>query len=314
MGHRTTILFVLVLATISSAGQQTPVWENYFLDKYSLSPSFAGQTDPGTIFTGFRSDWTGIPGGPKTYSVSYSDLLNTKTGLGFRVIYDRAGIFDQLYLMGSYSYALILSEEHKLLFGISAGLYRNGINFTDHYNDPGYNIDPVLTQQDIKSHLKIISDYSLVYLFKGMEAGLMFSNITFGDAKFSELEVTYKPFAVYQVHAGYTLKFNDFWSVDPLIYIRGGKYIKCQTGLASRIVYKDLIWASLGYRDHGIWGTGVGVSISKWLRFSYNFNMASSVSMNIFNSHEFTIAINIKEFLRKGANYQVSTIPDEKLF
>jgi len=314
MGRRSVILFCLILFPVVSAGQQTPISENYFFDKYSLSSSFAGQCNPGVLFTGFRSDWTGITGGPKTYSISYSDHLNTKTGLGCRVIYDRAGIFDQLYLMGTYSYSLVISGEHKLLFGLSAGLYRNGINFTDHYNDPGYNIDPVLIQQDIKSRVKIISDYSLVYLFKGMEAGLMFSNITFGDAKFSELEVTYRPFAVYQAHAGYTLKFNDLWSLDPLIFLRGGKFIKSQTGLASRIVYKGLIWVSLGYRDHGIWGTGVGASIGKGIKFSYNFNLASTIGMNIFNSHELMVAIKVKEPSRKGSTIKASAIPDEKLF
>lgn len=314
MAHSKVLILSFIFVSVIAAGQQTPISENYFLDKYSLSSSYAGQNNPGTIVMGFRSDWTGISGGPKTFSVAFSDNLTSNAGFGGRLVYDRAGIFDQLYLMATYSYSLVISGEQRILFGLSAGLYRNGINFTEHYNDPAYNIDPVMTQQDIRSRVKIMSDYSVVYLFKGFDAGVMFSNITFGDTKFSELEVTYKPFAIYQAHAGYSVKFNDKWRLEPFIILRGGKFIKRQAGIASRIVYRDIFWVSFGYRDLGIWGTGIGAVVNKGFMFSYNFNMASSAGMNIFNCHELTIAINIREILRKGADLSVSAVPDEKLY
>jgi len=314
MGHRTITAIIFIILSVKSAAQQIPVSENYFLDKFSLSSSYAGRVNPGTIFIGFRSDWTGVNGGPKTYKVSYSDLITSNAGFGGRIIYDMAGIFDQIYLMGSYSYNLVVSGEHRILFALSAGLYRNSINYTDHYNDPSYNLDPVMTQQDVISKLKFMSDYSAVYMFKNLEAGVMFANITFGDARYREIEATYKPFANYQVHATYSIQFSDKWSLDPLIFLRCGKYILSQAGIASRIVYRDIIWVSFGYRDRGIWGSGLGASIGKGLQFSYHFNMASSVPVYIFNNHEFSIAINIKDLIRKGSAVPESTVTNEQLF
>jgi len=295
--------FITALISILFHGviiaQQMPVSENYYMDKYALSSSYAGHFNRGSFFTSFRSDWTGISGGPKTLRVSYSDMLMTNAGWGGKIIYDKAGIFDQLYVMTTYSYSLRIVDEHKILLALSAGIYHNKINFTDYYSNPNYNIDPVMIQQDVSSKLKFMSDFSALYLFKGIEAGLMFANINFGDAKYDEVDVTYKPLANYQLHAAYSFRINDRWDVNPLIYFRGGKYITSQVGLASMVRYQENIWGSLSFRDPGIWGFGFGANIAKGIKFSYNFNFASSVALNIYNNHEISIGVNIKDLVKK---------------
>ncbi|MGB8491875.1 MAG: PorP/SprF family type IX secretion system membrane protein, partial [Bacteroidales bacterium] len=124
------------------AAQQIPISEGYFIDRYSFSPSYAGNYNPQFLFLDYRSDWTGINGGPKTFRMSYNDRFMTNSGYGAKLILDKAGIFNQLYFMGSYSYNLKVSEDHHILFGLSAGVYRNTINMREYYNDPTYNIDP----------------------------------------------------------------------------------------------------------------------------------------------------------------------------
>ena len=293
-----TVLISILFHGVITA-QQMPVSENYFMDKYVLSSSYAGHFNPGSFFTGFRSDWSGIKGGPKTVRLSYSDLLMTNAGYGGKIIYDKAGIFDQLYIMGTYSYSLRIADEHKVLLALSAGIYHNRINFTDYYNNPNYNIDPVMIQQDISSKLKFMSDFSGLYLFKGIEAGIMFANINFGDAKYNEVDVTYKPFTNYQFHAAYSFHINDHWKIDPIAYLRGGKFIKSQIGIAAMVKYQENIWGSLSFRDPGILGCGFGANIAKGIRFSYNFNFASSVALNIYNNHEISVGVNIKDLIKK---------------
>ena len=190
-------------------------------------------------------------------------------------------------------------DEHKVLLALSAGIYHNKINFTDYYNNPNYNIDPVMIRQDVSSKLKFISDFSALYLFKGIEAGVMFANINFGDAKYDEVDVTYKPFANYQLHVAYSYPVNDRWDINPLIYLRGGKFITGQVGIASMVKYQNNIWGSISFRDPGIWGFGFGANIAKGIRFSYNFNFASSVALNIYNNHEISIGVNIKDLFKK---------------
>ena len=84
--------------------QQMPLSENYFLDKYSLSPSYAGNFETKYLFMTYRSDWSGIDGGPKTLKLSYNDAFMQNAGFGGKFIYDKAGIFKQVMLLGTYSY------------------------------------------------------------------------------------------------------------------------------------------------------------------------------------------------------------------
>jgi len=297
--RRIIITLSVILAAAGLCAQQMPVSENYFMDKSSLSPSYSGHIDPGTIFTSYRSDWTGVDGGPKSMRVSFSDVLMANATYAGRIVYDKAGIFNQLYFMGTYSYNLKVTGEHRILMALSVGLYHNRLNFTEYYNDPNYNLDPVLVNQDVSSRLKFMTDFSAVYLFKGFEAGVMFANVNFGDATYKDVDVTYKPLANYQFHATYTYNLNDRWSVNPLIYYKDGRFIKGQTGIAARVIYQQKLWGSLSFRDPSVFGVGLGTDIVKGIRFSYNFNFSTSVELNAFNNHEVALGIDIRSLMKK---------------
>jgi type IX secretion system PorP/SprF family membrane protein len=289
---------ITIMAIISGAivyAQQMPLSENYFLDKYSLAPSYAGNFNNRYLFMGYRSDWSGIDGGPKTLRLSYNDHLMQNAGYGAKFIYDKAGIFKQTIIMGSYSYSVKLTGDQKIMFGISAGFYSNTLNLKDYYNDPTYNVDPALLSANVTSKLKFMSDVSAVYSIKGLEAGFLFSNINFGDSKYQALDVHFKPLANYQVHASYDYRISEKWNVNPLLILRGGKYIKSQLEVASSVVYQKNLWGSVLFRDPGIWGIGVGGNIMKGIKLGYNFNFASAVSSRYYNNHEIVLGFNIFE-------------------
>jgi type IX secretion system PorP/SprF family membrane protein len=299
------LIFCTILTGTMVLAQQIPISENYFLDKYSFAPSYAGNFNSKFLFLGYRSDWTGITGGPKTFRLSYNDVLMQNAGLGGKIIYDKAGIFNQLFIMGSYSYNLQVSGDHHILFGLSAGLYHNTLNLYDYYNDPGYNIDPALVQQDVKSKLKFMSDVSLVYKWQGVEAGFMFSNISFGNATYKEVDLIYNPLANFQFHASYLYNIAENWDVVPLVIIRGGKNIKTQFEIASQVIWQKRVMGSVLFRDPGILGFGIGANISKGLKLYYNFNFATNVAMNVFNNHEISLGFNIFEYISKKDNAMV---------
>jgi type IX secretion system PorP/SprF family membrane protein len=306
-------LIIIIFAILSGASlfaQQMPLSENYFLDKYSLSPSYAGNYNIKYLFMGYRSDWSGIAGSPQTLKLTYNDRFMDNAGFGGKIIYDKAGIFRQLIIMGTYSYKVKVVENHFLLFGLSAGLYSNTLNLKDYYNDPNYALDPSLISADITSKLKFMSDFSVVYEYKGFETGFLFSNINFGDSKYQEIQIKYKPLANYQFHASYLYSISNNWDIAPLVILRGGKYIKSQFEIASQVVYQKKLWGSLMFRDPGIWGIGLGASINKVLKVGYNFNIASAVAPRFYNNHEISIGINISEFASLlGGNGPVPSPP-----
>ncbi len=295
------IVFPGLLTCFTLFSQQIPLSENYFMDKYSLAPSYAGNFNAKYLFMGYRSDWSGIDGGPKTLRISYNDVFPfmTNAGYGGKIIYDKAGIFSQLYIMGSYSYNLQVNQDHHIMFGLSAGIYKNRLNLLDYYNDPKYTIDPSLISLDINSRVKFMSDFSAVWIWKGAEAGLMFSNISFGDASYKDVNLKYNPLANYQFHTTYLYSINENWDIAPLVIVRGGKYIKSQFEFASQGMYLKKFWGSLVFRDPGILGFGIGANIDKGLKIGYNFNFATNVALGAFNNHEISIGLNIFEYVHK---------------
>jgi len=295
------ILTAAIIICVSIDGQQTPLSENYFMDRYSLSPSYAGQVSPGRLMTGYRSDWSGIDGGPKTLSIAYNDLLPvlSNAGAGGKVVYDKTGIFSQLYLMTSYSYRVKVTGDHYVMFGLSAGIYHNSINLTDYYNDPGYTIDPALINSDISSKIKFMTDFSVAYNWQNLDAGFLFSNISFGDASYKEVELKYNPLSNFRFHASYLYDISENWSVTPLVILRGGKNIKSQFELAAQVAWMKRLWGSVVFRDPGIFGIGAGGKIINGLSIGYNFNAASNVALNAFNSHEVTLGIDIRELAKR---------------
>lgn len=298
------IILTTLLTWAAANAQQSPLSEGYFMDKYSLAPSYAGNYNSKFLFLGFRSDWTGISGGPKSLRLSYNDVLPfmSNAGYGGKIVYDKAGIFSQLYVLGTYSYNLQVAEDHHVMFGLSMGIYHNTLNLLDYYNDPEYNIDPALVQQDINSKVKFMSDFSIVYKWKDLDAGFLFSNISFGDASYKEVDLKYNPLANFQFHASYLYNFAEGWDLSPLFIVRGGKYIKPQFEVASQVIWQKRFMASLVFRDPGVLGFGIGANIGSGLKVAYNFNFATNVAMGVFNNHEITLGINIFEYTSKKDN------------
>jgi type IX secretion system PorP/SprF family membrane protein len=294
------IILVILLTGYALKAQQVPLSENYFMDKYSLMPSYAGNFNPKYLVMGYRSDWSGIEGGPKTLRITFNDALGLmkNAGYGGKMIFDKAGIFNQLYIMGSYSYKVNIAPEHLLMFGLSMGIYHNTINLSEYYNDPNYTIDPALINQDISSKIKFMSDFSVLYNWKKLETGVLFSNISFGDASYKDVDLKYNPLYNFQIHATYEYDFAEEWTVSPMVIVRGGGNIRSQFEAAARVMYIDRIWASLTFRDPGIFGVGIGGNITKGLKLSYNFNFASNVDLGVFNNHEVGIGINIWELMK----------------
>jgi type IX secretion system PorP/SprF family membrane protein len=295
-------ILLFIITTTSVSAQQAPLSENYFLDKYSLAPSYAGNYNAKYLFMGYRSDWSGIDGGPKTLRISYNDIFPfmKNAGYGGKIIYDKAGIFSQLYILGSYSYNLQVNKDHHIMFGLSAGFYKNRLNLLDYYNDPKYTLDPSLIGQDVKSKLKFMSDFSTVWTWQGVEAGFLFSNISFGDASYKEVDLKYNPLINFQFHATYLYNINENWDVSPLLVVRGGKYVKSQFELASQVIYLKKFWGSLVFRDPGILGFGLGANIDKGLKVAYNFNFATNVALGAFNNHEISIGVNLFQYINKS--------------
>ena len=287
------IIIYLLLQPVLVFGQQFPYMDAYYLNPYSLSPAYAGLHNKGTIFMDYRSDWTGIEGGPKTYQLSYSDRFRDRVGLGGKFVYDKTDIFQQMFFMGTYTYEVKIQEAHTLNFGLSMGFYRNAIDLTRYYNNPTYVQDLVLLYGDQESKLKFVSDFSALYRYKQIEAGVLFSNLMYGNVHYKNSDMTYKPFKNYVVHASYLITLDADWTVRPAIVFRGGQHVPSMLDLSAALTWTERFYASALIRSSGVFGIGLGGEICKGILLNYSYNLSKNLPLDTFGSHQVTLGVEI---------------------
>lgn len=297
------ILIFIFLIPAVLFGQQFPFMEAYYLNPFSMSASYAGLQNKGTLFMDYRSDWTGIEGGPRTYQLSYSDRYSEKVGLGGKFIYDRTDIFKQILLLGTYTYEIELLKEHKLIFGLSAGFYRNSVDLSKYYNDPAYVQDLVLLYGEQQSKIKFASDFSALYRYRQVEAGFLFSNLIFGSVHYRNSDMTYKPFNNYLLHTSYLFRLDDRWTVKPMVVLRGGQHIPAQVDLSGELKWNDRFWATTLLRTSGIFGIGLGGEVYQGILLNYSYNLSNNLNTNVptntFGSHQLTLGITIGKLVKE---------------
>jgi type IX secretion system PorP/SprF family membrane protein len=301
--NKLLVLFAGLLSATTVFGQQLPLSENYFIDTYSLSSAYAGYGTDKFVFASYRRDWAGLKEGPRTLRLSYNGRLALNTGLGAKLIVDKIGIFQSFFAIGTYSYKVKLSEESDLRFGLSAGVQQNSINFSEYYNDPGFATDPSMVSKDVKSKLNLVNDLAALYSGSRFQAGVLLSNMGLSDYKYSEVDVSYTTFMTYQLHSSYAFTIQEQWTLTPMIIYRIGSKIKNQTEFASRVMFKDKFWGTAALRGQNIFSLGFGMDIGRGFLFNYTYNLSTSVTVNAFQNHEFTLGLRLNDIfgVKKGA-------------
>jgi hypothetical protein len=177
-----------------------------------------------------------------------------------------------------------------LNFGLSAGFFRNSIDFAKYYNDPDFMIDQALYSYE-KSKIKFASDVSVLYRTGSVKAGILFSNIMFGTAKYRNTALSYKPLKNYLVHASYMYEVSDKWLIEPTVIVRGGQSVPAQLEIAPAVTWNSRFWGTALYRTGGVFGVGLGGAVMDGLMLNYSYNMSSNVAISTFGSHQVTLGV-----------------------
>jgi type IX secretion system PorP/SprF family membrane protein len=286
------IILLIVFIPAMVFGQQFPFMEGYNINPFILSPAYAGIHNAKRVFVDYRSDWTGLDGGPRTYELSYNDKIG-KVGFGGRFIYDKTDIFKQTIILGTYSYEVNIARDHYINFALSLGFFRNSIDLAKYFNDPNYVQDRALLYGQQDSKIKFATDISALYRYRQIEAGILFSNVMFGTVKYANSDMTYKPLKNFLIHGTYLFDINPDWSLATTTILRGGEHVPMIFEIMPTITWNKRIWANVLFRTWGIFGAGAGVEVVDGVLLNYSYNMSTNVALNTFGSHQVTLGVRI---------------------
>ena len=264
--------FILLLITLSAAGQLTPVTSQYVLNPLSINPAYAGNRGALNIAVFYRRQWTGIPGAPETMTLATdAPFLDSKLGLGFIITNDKIGVTKETYFITNYSYKINM-DKGNLSLGLGAGLMTTNTAWSDLVV-----LDPGDETYLVNSRVFVVPDFSfgVYYSYQTYFAGLSVPKLLGYKFNFDKNKYTimFNPNQYnYLLNAGYVYTLSQKIKLFPSTLITispGEKVLVDLNGYAS---LNDRIWAGVSYRNKRSLGALIQIAVNNQFRIAYTYD------------------------------------------
>lgn len=289
---------------VNVSAQQLSMFSQYYWNDYVINPAFTGIKNTPRVQFGYRNQWSGFQGSPKTYTVGgHVGLNKLNMGLGGMIFSDdQGGAIRQNGLMLNYSYQLKLNKNSGLSFGVAGILNQYGFNGSQIQN-----INPDATLQANVTQLTPDMNFGVVYhlnnqLFIGLAANQLvqsrLSKFNTGGVNLSENQLIRH----YNLSASYVKEINPKIDIEPYVLLRS-TFIKApQWELGGKVNYNKLVFSGLSYRSNESVIGLVGVNYENFmLAYSYDFTL-SAIRNYSGGSHEILLAY---QFNKKSKSPEV---------
>jgi type IX secretion system PorP/SprF family membrane protein len=291
------IITIGLLSLTNVSAQQLSMSSQYYWNDYVINPAFTGIKNTPRVQLGYRNQWSGFQGAPKTYTVGgHTSLEKQKMGLGGMFFMDdQGGAIRQNGFMLNYSYQLKLNQTSGLSFGVSGILNQYA------YNGSGIsNINPDPTLQTNVTQFAPDMNFGIVYhlnnkLFIGLAANQLVQS-RLGKFNNNLLNVSENQLIRhYNLSASYLAKLNKDLDFEPYALLRT-TFIKApQVELGGKVTYKKYIFGGFSYRTNESVIGLVGMNYQNFmLAYSYDFSLTAMRSYSS-GSHELLLAYQFKK-------------------
>lgn len=294
----TIILFVFVAQTLLA--QQEGLFTQNYLNPYLFNPAASGTRSVIESDLGFRQQWAGFDGAPRTFFASAHSQIRVKkrnnqvlqelnsrqsfyatpevtTGLnkhviGGRVFIDQMGPFMKSSLGGSYAFHFPLIDAVSMSFGLSAGLSSFGINTSK----------IKLYEQSDAAYTTFVGN-GINFNFFDMQAGTHIYNKYF-ELGYSMTQIIQNQHTSKNIATGSRFErhhfsyftahidFNETWTVSPTFFMRNVLHSPVNLEAMVRVQYQRMAWLGIGYRNTKTVTITAGANVGRKFRVGYSFD------------------------------------------
>ncbi len=309
------ILYTLLTISIlleNTIAQQLPFDNQYLINKFSLSPAYAGFTNNTELFLGFRQNWVGIAGAPQKQMLNINMPIKEKgLGLGMVINNEKMGNFSNFYFLPTLAYHQPLSSDMSINFGINAEIYRNQYNFSQAKSGT---IDPLIQKLQALMGTTFNVGAGFMFQFKGLHLGVSVPRTLNSKVVYnSEVPgLTYTLSRHYLAHLSYYHKINDKISVEPVVIARSTDQspLLYEAGISAK--FADRIWTNIGYRKGNDFIISAGAAISPYIAIHYSYEFSNSGLVQLSSgTHEISIGFLLKKTKKQNPPLTIFTLKDE---
>ena len=291
------------------AAQDNSNFAHYFMNPYSINPSFAGTDGRPSLFLTYRRQWINIEGAPSVGNVSFQAPIGKRLGFGLNVTNAERGILNTSSVFLSNSVSISLSDLMTLRFGASIGAANNSVNVDELANVPASTLAEALDQNTY-----LLGNAGLSLQVKYFNFGVSIPNL------FADEFISKKDFTVGEVTPLENLLIfasNRFYlsgqrkhMIEPYLLYRYSDVLPPQIEGSLVVTLNHTVWFGGSYKqDFGISALG-GVKFNKVFGLGYSYSIQNTGD-NEVNSPSHEIQLNILFGGRKKDRFVYSFVDSE---
>ena len=278
--------------------QQDPHYTQYMYNMNVINPAYAGSKENLSIGMLYRKQWVEIEDAPTTATFSGHAPVGKNVGLGLSVISDKIGPVEENNIYGDFSYTLQLGGEHKLAFGLKAGLTLHQVGLFSDINHtlPDQN-DPAFAQNTSNSYFNLGSGLfyytNKYYLALSVPNMMKSKHLDFNGREFGS-EVSH-----YFLTGGYVFDVSENIKFKPFFMMKSAFNAPTSLDLSTNFLFNQKFEAGITYRLEDSFGAMINYAISPNVKLGYAYDhIVSDLNVTTPSSHEIVLLFDLN-FPRK---------------
>ena len=292
------VALVVFSITMDLQAQQDPHYTQYMYNMNVINPAYAGSKENLSIGMLYRKQWVEIEDAPTTATFSGHAPVGKNVGLGLSVISDKIGPVEENNIYGDFSYTLQLGGEHKLAFGLKAGLTLHQVGlFTDiNHTLPDQN-DPAFAENTSNSYFNLGSGLfyytNKYYLALSVPNMMKSKHLDFNGREFGS-EVSH-----YFITGGYVFDVSENIKFKPFFMMKSAFNAPTSLDLSTNFLFNQKFEAGITYRLEDSFGAMINYVISPNVKLGYAYDhIVSDLNVTTPSSHEIVLLFDLN-FPRK---------------
>lgn len=293
---------IILIASVCALGfpllaQQDPLYAQYFNNPMLVNPAIAGTSEKLMASAAYRSQWTGVPGGPVTFNFNGQIALdNNRVGVGVIAVQDQVGDIRNTQFGGVLSYRLRFKDK-SLYFGMQAGAtrYATDAGQVRVQNNP----DPLFGQY---SETSFNTGAGVLLLNKRFMLGLSVPQLLNND-----VSVVGQSVNVYSTNfyffGSYNIDLSRQVQLKPFTLLRYTRDTPLSADFNVNFVFNQLFTAGLLTRNFNTYGLLLQMVVKNY-RLAYVFEVPGKESSLHYTTHEVTLSfsLNVLPFHNRSGN------------
>jgi len=273
--------------------QQTPQYTHYLFNHFAINPAVAGSKKCMDMRLGYRTQWTGFEGAPKTAIASLNGPMGvkdrssfkTKHGVGGIIENDRADPFGRTSMQLAYAYHFPINRNRYASIGIFAGLTQFSFDASRLIiENPS---DPAITTSKNAFVIPEFNPGIWIYNDKSF-FGASIIHLTANRIKDVGLNTQFEPH--YYITYGRALKLGKEVQFRPSLMLKKTTASPFALDVNGLVDFKDVLTLGIAYRNTDAVAAMIKLKILRYFSVAYAYDFTTSdIRLSSSNTHEIII-------------------------